>query len=120
MTFDDGYDRDDVVRLYFGHTGGEEARDFARRTLVVIRDDGDTIVGHEASVSGKERGSLYEDEDDPDPTNDVRVRNRALHVRKSAVVMKRQFGTVDAADVNVTQDKTDTWSAVDDGQRVIE
>lgn len=111
MTFDDGYDRGDVLRLFFGHpAGGHEGAPFARRDVVVVADDGDAIVGHYTTVSDKTRGSLYDDEDDPDPTHDVKVKSRTLTIRKSAVVMKREFGSVTVDDVNVREDATDTWS----------
>lgn len=114
--FDDGYDKGDVVRLFFGHApNAPEGGPFARRDVVVVGDDGDAIVGHYATVSDKTRGSLRGDEDD-DPTNDVRVKSRTLTIRKAAVVMKRDFGTVGVDDdVRVTEDATGTWSTDDEG-----
>jgi hypothetical protein len=110
MTFDNGYDTGDVVRLFFGHAPAvEHGGPFARIDLVVLSDGGDQITGHRASVSDKTRGAI---DDDPEaaPTHRVRVYDDTRTVRKSAVVMKRHFGSVDADDVNVAQDDTGSWS----------
>jgi hypothetical protein len=113
MTFDNGYDKGDVVRLFFGHADPGDpqdvARPFALQDLVVVSDVDDQVFGHAASVSDKTRGAIADDPDD-DPTHTVRVRNKTKTVRKSAVVMKRRFGTVDDSDVTISKDPTGTWS----------
>lgn len=115
MTFDDGYDRGDVFRLFFGHpAGGTEGSPFASRSIVVVADDGDAIVGHYATVTDKTRGSIDDDPDD-DPAHRVRVKSRTLTIRKAAVVMKRHFGTVGVDDdVRIADDSTGTWQGGDD------
>jgi len=116
MTFDNGYDTGDVVRLFFGHAPAvEHGGPFARQDLVVLSDGGDQIIGHAVTISDKTRGSLANDDVDGEPKNDVRVRNDTRTVRKSAVVMKRHFGSVDDADVRVKEDPTGTWSNDDGG-----
>jgi len=117
MTFDNGYEVGDVVRLKFGHpAGGHEGAPFARQDVVVTSARGDELVGYPASVSDKTRGSLYEDDADSDPCNDVRITSPdAIVVRKAAVVMKRKFGQVDADDVRVVKDPTGEYDVVERG-----
>jgi len=115
--FDDGYSPGDVVRLKFGHpSGGHEGAPFARQDVVVTSGNGDSIAGHEASVSDKTRGSLYEDDADDEPKTDVRIASaEPIVVRKAAVVMKKPFGNVAEDDVRVTKDPTGEYDAVDRG-----
>lgn len=117
MTFDNGYEQGDVVRLKFGHpSGGHEGAPFARQDLVVTSARGDELVGYPASVSDKTRGSLFEDDADSDPCNDVRITSHdAIVVRKSAVVMKRKFGRIEDDDTRVVKDPTGEYDVVDRG-----
>jgi hypothetical protein len=112
MTFDDGYDRGDVVRLFFGHNaGGTTAAPFAYRDVAVTADDGDAIVGYRADAQDDTLGSLRDDAPD-DRTPVVRIKRDPCTVRKSAVVMKRGFGNV-AAGVHVTKDESNEFGADD-------
>jgi len=114
MTFDDGYDRGDVVRLFFDHNSGGDSIDtapFAYVDIIVTADDGDAIEGYRANARDNTHGNLRDDApDDPEPS--VSVMDKPLIVRKSAVVMKREFGSVDGP-VFVAGDDTDEFKPDD-------
>ena len=116
MTFDNGYEDGDVVRLKFGHAvGREDGHPFARQDVVVTSARGDAITGYPATVSDKSRGSLYDDDPDDDPCNDVRITSPdAITVRKSAVVIRKKFGRVEDDDVRITKDPTGEYGGTDE------
>jgi hypothetical protein len=109
----DAYQEDRLYRLYFGHGDpGDEGRPFARTDVAVTEDNAEHIVGYEAGVFEGRRGSLRDGVEDDDVRPEARIRDKEVSIRKSAIVMKREFGAVDT-DVVVTKDKTGRFD-VDD------
>lgn len=112
MTFDDDYTNGHVVRLFFGHNvGREDGRPFARKDVVITDAKGDTITGFEANARDKTHGSLDDTQDETKPS--VRVKDTPIDVRKSAVIMKRDFGEVET-NVAVATDKTGKYGNAPD------
>lgn len=110
--FDHAYEVGNVVECYFGHGHpGDHGHPFATQTIVVEDVDTDNVVGSKASVN--ERATVFDEEDadrDPD-TPKVQIRDKRLMIRKSAVVMKRDFGPVH--DLHVTKAEPDVYETDD-------
>lgn len=109
-SFGDTFNVGRVYELHFGHPDPhDEGHPFAKLTLVVVVDDKDHLHGYRANVFPNHRAGL--DDDAPDGSS-VKIKDDALNVRKSAVVMAQLHGDVD--DLHVRADATGRYDDSDD------